>query len=60
MTTSQVKRFKELEKKPTAPESSFQFDAWQTYHRGKNKGKLLSPERRRACVNSVQEHLSVS
>ncbi|NIP52148.1 MAG: IS3 family transposase [Phycisphaerae bacterium] len=61
MNTSQMKRLKELEKENQRLRkavSDLTLDKLILQEAA--KGKLLSPERRRACVKAVQERLSVS
>src|SRR5262245_39000495 len=56
----QVKRLKELELEQPAAQGGFRSDAGQAHSAGGRPGKLLSPARRRACIEQVRAQLHVS
>ena len=62
LKTDQVKRLKELEKENwrAASESGFRFDAREAHPSGGCLGKLLSPARRRACIEHVRQKFRIS
>ena len=60
LKTDQVKRLKDLEAENARLRGGVGPDAGQDDLDGGGKGKLLSPARRRACIDHIREHLKLS
>ena len=54
LKTAQVKRLKELDRERAAAQGGFGPDAGQADPGGGGQGKLLSPARRRACIEHIR------
>ena len=60
LKTDQARRMKDLEENARASPGDLRFDAGQADFAGSCVGKLLSPARRRWCVDHVRRELAVS